>query len=89
MKVDYGALRRAASGLSQAGSQVGGEAGVASGLVSGASGPNAAHSDGSGDRALSLSRLAEVLQAQSRSCAEIVTLFQLLDAQVASKAGSR
>ncbi|WP_348790018.1 hypothetical protein [Leifsonia sp. NPDC080035] len=85
MKVDYAGLRGAASGLLSAASAVSGEQGVPSVLLSGASGPNGAHADGSGDRRQVLTRLATVLRAEGRACADVVTLFQALDAQVASR----
>jgi hypothetical protein len=88
VKVDYGALSRTASGLSAAGSEVGGEVAVPSQLLSGAPGPDAAHSEASFARGMMLVNTAMVLRAQSRSCAEMVTLFQLLDSQIASQVGS-
>lgn len=89
MKVDYSALAGAASSLSGAASRVTSEAAVSGELGSGSAGPDRAQSETAGDRKAILRRLGEVLEAQSRSCAEMVRLFQLLDAQIASQVISR
>lgn len=89
MEVNYDALTGAASSLSAAASRVASESSVSSELGSGAGGPDDAHSGAAGDRKRTLQRLSELVRAQSQSCKEMVTLFQLLDAQIASQVTQR
>ena len=85
MEIDYSALDNAAKGLAAVASQVKGEPTTFGGLGSGAAAPDEAHSNAAGDRANTLQRLGELVAAQSKSCAEMITLFKLLDAQIASQ----
>ncbi|MGO4782670.1 hypothetical protein [Cryobacterium sp. W22_MBD10_FK3] len=85
MEIDYSALDNAAKGLAAVASQVKAEPAASGGLGAGAAGPDDAHSNAADDRATTLQKLGELLAAQSKSCAEMITLFKLLDAQIASQ----
>ena len=85
MKIDYSALNDAGDGLAAVASQVKAEPPTFGGLGSGAAAPDDAHSNAASDRATTLQKLGELLDAQSKWCAEMITLFKLLDAQIASQ----
>lgn len=85
MEIDYSALNGAATGLAAAASQVNAEPTASGELGSGATGPNNAQVNAASDRRTTLHKLSELMIAQSKSCAEMTTLFKLLDAQIASQ----
>ncbi|MFK3835303.1 TIGR04197 family type VII secretion effector [Microbacterium sp. NPDC087868] len=85
MKVDYGSLEAAASALSTAASAVSAEGAVPSDLGSGASGPDSAHTSTLTERNATTKAMGEVMIGQSKACTELINLFKLLDAQIASQ----
>ncbi|PRI10086.1 hypothetical protein [Leucobacter massiliensis] len=85
MQVDYGSLESAASSLKAAASQLRSDAALPGELGSGAAAPDGAYGTAVADRGSTKQRLAELMDAQSASCTEMVTLFQVLDAQIASQ----
>lgn len=85
MKVDYGSLEAAASALSTAASVVTSEKAVPGELGSGASGPDGAHTGAHSERKSVAQAMSEAMIGQSKACTELVSLFKLPDAQIASQ----
>lgn len=89
MEVDYAALEGAAKCLSTAATQVTSEVALAAELGSSAASPDGSYASAVNSRDTTLAQLAVLMEAQSKSCSEMVTLFQLLDAQIASQVMDR
>lgn len=85
MKVDYGSLETAASALSTAASVVNSESSVPGALGAGAYGPDGAHTGALAERSITVRAMSDVMVGQSKACTELVSLFKLLDAQIASQ----
>ncbi len=85
MKVDYGTLETAAAALNTAASVVASESRVPTDLGSGAAGPDSAHSGGVTERGTTATAMRDLMVAQSKACTELIALFRLFDAQIASQ----
>ncbi len=85
MKVDYGTLETAAAALNTAASVVSSESAVPAELGAGASGPDGGHTVAVTERGTTATAMRELMVAQSRACTELIALFRLFDAQIASQ----